>query len=486
MKLPNFATRSMLARVLALSASTVMLTGCIESGKFAWAPDGSQAAVCANDGLRFSNASGTLSATQLKTPDEVAWYPDGKRLLVVTHADGLTWDELAPLLPAARKSLVEQQGLLFVKSAQQPGVTPTQFGKALHDKISRDALNEILLFLKSKHDSALKDAFGKDWTDYTVNSAALYTLASYRWDAAANKLTDEKIIWRSTKSLNSPRVAPNSETLTVVHDGRNLFLLSDGAQPRLLVEGVSRYPDWSRDGKCVYFFLESSEDKAPDKVARLEVSKLPAPDVSAGSATAGGADPLSALPATSLEKVAELPYYKDARVRCVADGSILLATAIATNKSRPDVFGRKTIFVETLYRLAPGAKKPTQIGLSNDFVNKCGYCSFEPSPAAAKVALATENGSVRIVPLPSGSAKEISKDNNNPTPFAPCWRTEDELCFATTISGSETREVVLYNIKTNTKTSLSSNWPKTAIAGILIKEEAQQNRFEEFLNAIYQ
>jgi hypothetical protein len=448
---------------VSLVAST-LLAGCIESGRFAWAPDGSQAALCAVDGLRFCDPTGKLSDTQMKTPDELAWHPDGKRLLVVTHIEGVSWDDLAPQLPAQRRQLVESEAALFLKFAQQPGVTPAEFGKNMQGKITRDAISEILPYLKAKHDAELKDLFGKDWTNYTVNPSALYTLASYR--PAGDKLTDEKILWKSTKSLNSPRVSPTSADMLVVHDSRNLYLLRENAEPVLLVEGVSKYPDWSSDGKFAYFALESDDDGTPDTVSRIDMTKP----------TAAG----------NSEKVTELQYYEDTRVRCLPDGTLLLATATATNKSRPDVFGRKTIYVETFYRLAPGTSKPTQLSVSNEFVNKCGYCSFETSPDAAKVALATENGSIRVVTIAGGASKQVSPDNNAPSPFAPCWRNNEELCYAVGLNPKETSEVVLYNVKTGIRTGISAGWPKTAVSGILVKEEAQQNRFEDFLNAIYQ
>lgn len=441
-----------------------MLSGCIESGKFAWSPNGTQAALCANDGLRFCDATGKLSDTQLKTPDELAWHPRGNRLFVVTHADGVGWDDLAPELPAQRRQLIESEGATFLKTAQQPGITAAEFGKSMQGKITRDAVNEILLYLKAKHDSELKDVFGKDWTNYTVNQASVYTLASYQ--VTADKLTDEKIHWRATKPLGAPRISPTSEDMLVVHDSRNLYLLKENSDPVLLIEGVSRYPDWSRDGKFAYFALESDDDGTPDTVSRIDMTK----PIAVGNS----------------QKVCDLQYYKDTRIRCLPDGTLLMATATATNKSRPAILGRKTIYVEAFYRLAPGSSKPSQISVSNEFVDKCGYCSFETSPGASKVVLATENGSIRVVPVGGGSSKQISPDNNAPSPFAPCWRNDDELCYALGLNAKEASEVVLYNVKTGSKTSLSTGWPKTAVAGILVKEEAQQNRFEDFLNAVYQ
>lgn len=78
MKLPFLSNRAFVVGV-SFAASMFLLTGCIESGKFVWNADGSEAAICANDGLRFCDATGKLSETQLKTPDELAWSKDGKR-----------------------------------------------------------------------------------------------------------------------------------------------------------------------------------------------------------------------------------------------------------------------------------------------------------------------------------------------------------------------------------------------------------------------
>lgn len=482
MKLPFFSHR---AATVALSfvASMFLLTGCIESGKFAWNADGSEAALCANDGLRFCDATGKLSQTQLKTPDELAWMKDGKHLIVVTHIDGLTWNEVSAQLPAARRALVEAQGDMFAKMAQQPGVSAAEFGKQLHGKISHDALNEILLYLKAKHDDELKTVFGKDWANYEINPASMYTLATYLH--AGEKLADEQVLWRNTKVLAAPRACPTGDgRMIVVQDSRNLYLLAPGAEPRLLVEGCSRYCDWSADGKYVYFFLESSEDKTPDWVARIDTTKL-----SAGKDTASAAGKgTTSAAGKDIEQLVALKHYKDARVRCLPDGRLLLATAEATQKTKPDILGRKTIYAETLYTLAPGSSIAEELGHSNEFVNKCGYCSFEVSPDLSKVVLATENGSIKLLPtLPhAGSVKEISPNNNNPSPFAPCFRTSDELCFASGQPKGDSRDVVLYNLKTGAKTNLSAGWAKSAIAGVLIKEEAQQNRFEDFLNALFQ
>lgn len=475
MKLP-FSSNRAATVAISFAASVMLLSGCIESGKFVWNADGTEAAICANDGLRFCDATGKLSDTQLKTPDELAWSKDGKRLFVVTHVDGLTWNEVAAQLPGARRDLVEAQGDLFAKSAQQPGVTAAEFGKQLHGKISHDALNEILLYLKAKHDDELKSVFGKDWNNYEITPASMYTVASYAH--AGDKLTDEQIIWRNTKALTGVRPCPTGDgRMLAVQDGRNLYLLGAGGEPILLVEGCSKYCDWSPDGKSVYFFLESSEEKSPDWVAKIDTSKL-----------GPGAGLLKDHQPGDIQKLVALKYYKDSRVRCLPDGRLLLATAEATQKTKPDVFGRKTIYAETFYTLAPGSSIAEQLGHSNEFVNKCGYCSFETSPDSHKVVLATENGSIRVLPaLPhAGATKEIAPDNNNPSPFAPCFRTDEELCYASGAPKGDSRDVVLHNLKTNATTNISASWPKTAVAGILIKEEAQQNRFEDFLNALYQ
>ncbi len=77
-----------LAPVIApLAFCLLFLSGCRNTERLSWSPDGSKGAVGASDGLRITDADGKLSAPLLDRVELSGWLPDSHRLCVVTTFD---------------------------------------------------------------------------------------------------------------------------------------------------------------------------------------------------------------------------------------------------------------------------------------------------------------------------------------------------------------------------------------------------------------
>lgn len=485
--------RPLVLLALALAALCV-LPGCVPE-RVVWSPDGSRAAVIASDGLRLCDPNGKLGEPLLPGQiQRVAWLPDGKHLVVVRTAVCPTWNDVVQLVPGysqrIRDSAAARVKLVAAGGDEAALQNPDNWNTA-------DQARLMVLYLRDK-DPTLRKDLADHWDkiadlSYDIPVCEVYDLSSGEARKQGQTLMHGPMNW-SMEVRPSPTGAAVAITMW---DGKNdasftmvsatTFGPDDDALP---VGETCAYPDWSPDGKALFFLAPSKQQWGPltrsqditDKDrfgfrAMLPVSGDKSADVRFGTLvrrTLIGEDGkliehYAKLPPA--EDLAGLVYEPMGRVRAAKDGRIFFTSRdVQLPATAADLPTQQSLFFiqpgkqSTVSRAAP---RSVEAALGNQL------SLFELSPDDAFIAVPSDHGQISILNVAKGEVQRVQPiedrtSNDWTLQSIPTWRSATELTFVRPVKeGAAEREVVLHSLTDNSEKTLSATWPAPARDGWL-------------------
>jgi hypothetical protein len=437
---------SFLTAVIAVAA-VFFLSGCLEE-HVVWAPDGSRAAVIADDGLRLCDAKGVLTPVFISDVKAAVWFSDSRQMALVREVPLSQWAEAQPFLSPERARDVAEQ-------SEAAWRTLANDSAASLDLKERDDASLIRLYLWSHYGEALARRGGAEQKE--SHSVQRYELSLAKVDGG--KIALGRTVHAGLEEISGVRVAPGDRTLafiTAPNSGRNraaipgrLYAAPLVGESVLMAEGTPVACDWTADGRSLVY-VRGPARLAPEAVVVGSVCRR------------GATDEAGALSiASKEEELAGLILTGSIRIRCLRNGRIIFnAVELALPATVGDVkVSREGLFIidaerqSTLVRVIPRSEEEQMPG---------SLSLFEVSPDERRVAVAGENGDMRVLTLSTGEIETVQEAGQYGLEAAPAWRSADELTYAKRnprIEGKQPErkaEVVLR--KGSEETVLSQSW----------------------------
>ena len=461
-------------RFLQISAFLLLaaLCGCEPKERAEWSPDGSRAAVLAEQRLHFTDMQGGISealADRDEGPgrflvDAFDWLPDSSGLVIHRVRIAPKWEDLAPLLPTVEAARVEA---LAARVPELLRVAVTLYGDAdrADQLLGKLAPGETLALT-----NALRLAVGKDAASVRAALAdapealasldagekaelgfILHEMVVMRPDSGKGS----EVLSRGLRGVQSLRVSPKHPVVacafeTGVANRYDLVVLSlESAAPLVVSSGITRAFDWTPDGQSLVFMSSISEGSGG--LVEIERRRVLDEEGRLGDSLPGD------------EGDGELAYAIVAfapRLVVLPNGEILFASHPADLPAGADDLGENP----RLYRLPANGGAPIAVPTQEGALPMdLGY--FAPSPDGRRLAV-VESGTdaVAVIDLESGKSKLVSPPHPGwKSRLMPSWRNADEFSFAT---GDEaTGRVRWMSWKNGETRDLSENWPEQITKG---------------------
>jgi hypothetical protein len=272
-----------------------------------------------------------------------------------------------------------------------------------------------------------------------------------------------KLLWRTLETIDELRVSPSGKLAAIVINRepfawigttfyKIILLPIDGGLPRTAVESLADIPDWSRDGRWIYYI---SYPALPRDVNRKQLYDEQHPWV--GSLNrCEVADETGTMLAKfgTPEKILEVLSAHSSGVRCLSDGSIIFNSK---RRQFPSIVNGKA--QAGLFKLKPDLKSLEPIGTLG-FESGEDVQIFEPNQDGSLISIANKNGRISVLDVASDKVTVLEKGDSGDKDlkFLPSWRTKDELCFPAR-AGGESVQVVLQSMSDlKQRKVLSSSW----------------------------
>ncbi|TWT44620.1 hypothetical protein RAS1_10350 [Phycisphaerae bacterium RAS1] len=443
------------------------VAGCWPEKRVNWSPNGKRAAVIAADGLYLCNPDGQLSSRLAENVRRVAWTPDSLQLIAVRQVAVNTWAEASRFFSAEQgASIASAAELLFTEAMTYDGDWKAFPARSLHD-LSPGGSTAALIHLREVHGPQLAGKIGKQWEDLANAELNGWVLEAIAIREQGGPTPTE--LARSMDEYLSVSVAPDGQALALVQpngeDGANLLVLAldgSGRGPVVVAQRVSAYPDWSADGRSIVY--ATTPVRKDNTMVMGSISRR----------TVRGDDGalLSEMPAA--EDLAGIAYMDETRVRCLRDGRIVFASVeVSIPCTSKDLNPRGSLFAidperqATVSRLVP-RESETALG---EYVHL-----FEVSPDEKHICVPFGSGQISVLTLATGDVWRIPDRpiENDQLRSAPCWRGDNELCFATPpAEGDETKRAQMVLCKLDfekrqaSMRTISKDWDEAKVKEFL-------------------
>jgi len=450
--------------VLSLAAA-----GCVPEAKVAWSPDGRRAAVLAADDLCLCDADGKLSARAAEKVLGVAWAYDSKRLVVLHQEQVATWDEAKALLDVPEVAAV----IALARQAKAEALAhegPLEdFKPTCLDWAPPTRIALATMYLRDVEPAGLPEKLGDKWEEA---KKVTVPLAVVEVGDVADDLTVRfrPPVVRTFEGLAALRVSPDGRRVACVgtpaavrSEDLALWVVPlEGGALRQVAERVSRFPDWSVDGRFLVYAaataaaVQGQQHLRLGTLSRREVARLD------GTLLDKFAD---------AEDLAGVLFHDRLKVRCLDGdrivfdgGAVRLPCTAAELPAGADLFLLDLATRGTVTRLRPEGDQ--------DALPAAAW--FEVSPDQKRVLVQTPEG-VSVLALAGGNVEDTVPAQQGGLLSLPVWRSADEVCLAVpegSSLGSPGRpEIVLWSAR-GAKV-LSQSWPDAMVQGMLKVQQAK-------------
>lgn len=446
----------------------VSVAGCWPEKRVNWSPNGKRAAVIAADGLYLCNSDGQLSQRLAEGVRRVAWTPDSLQLIVVRQAAVNTWAEANRFFSAEEGASIESAAeLLFTEAMTYDGDWKAFPARSLRG-LTPGGSTAALIYLREMHGPQLAGRIGKQWEDLLNAELSGWVLEAISLREQGGPTAVE--LARSMDEYVSLVVAPDGQAVALVqpsgNDGANLLVLvldGSGRGPVHVAPRVSVFPDWSPDGRSIVYATTPVRKDGTMVMGSISRRMVRGEDGAL----------LSEMPAA--EDLAGIAYMDETRVRCLRDGRIVFASVeVSIPCTSKDMNPRGSLFAidperqATVSRLVP---RESEAALG-EFVHL-----FEVSPDEKHICVPFGSGQISVLTLATGDVWQIPDKpiENDQLRSAPCWRGENELCFATPpAEGDETKraQIVLCKLDFEKRQAsmreISQEWDEAKLKEFLL------------------
>ena len=410
-----------LALVLVLGACILM--GC-HPKRAVWSSDGKWAAVTGTDSLYFCDSKGKITEKIKDGVLRAEWFPNEYRLAVERGIRVNNWKDMENNVPEAeRQKVIQHAKLLLDVSDTREWKIKTE--TLLDSKtLSRNEVAGIILYLRDKSLNKLPQTVVDSWPDDTDFN--YYFLEIGLWKDG--KFTVEKTLWSSEERVWDIRISnkgrvlaftsayfdsdeddePNYSTLWVADCNTGQVIPTD--------KNVALYPDWSTDGKSIFYVRSIGETNSENAIGTLLKGQI---CDDSGTLLTKTKDP---------EALAGLIVNKYTKVRCLSDGRIVFSSIeVSLPTIGADVPRQKQLFTldpkrqVTITRLIPHSTLAQAEDYNMDF--------FEVSPDETMISVPGDEGHVAVFYPLTGDFKILQSEKMEHLKTVPVWRYPNDLCY---------------------------------------------------------
>lgn len=465
--MPRKSAVSNVVRTFLFAVSIPLLAACNPEQHLAWSPDGKALAVIGTDGLRISTNGGTkLSESIDASAGLLSWFGDSKRLLVVSGADAQNWSEVQKKIDKSELEKVKTCAKQLKDALEKCDGNFTRCREMLKQTgITADYIPEALHYLRTTDDAAMTKMLGNAWQ--SLKLAETHVVSLQIGELSKNSLELKEPIFITPKKLESAKVSPTNEYISVVDTDRNLRIFGVEQRDkgwRALSKVVTTMPDWDANTNVLYVVRQKTIPGDP----KSEMQELVALKI-------------------DYKKEAQIAYEhlsnvqnSTQKLRATASGDIYLMASdvgIAALKKSKN-YAPVGIYN---FNLASAKARKLYSPAANEAIS-----SFELSPDGKFIAISSNSGLVKILFAKDGKVRTTVAPQvaNASVIYAPVWRNNDELCFQHVFPGQKAAKMELYSLETNKTTELSAAWPPKATAGILNDSESGSMSLDDLMNEL--
>ncbi len=445
-------SKSVVSRVVktfVVALTIPLLAGCVVEQRLSWSPDGKKLAIVGADGLRVSVDGGIHLGEPVEDDAQlVGWFPDSKRVAVVTKSNFENWAELEKSLDKEEVEAIRIGGAQMLKQLELCGGDFAVCRDALKkDNFNAAYIQPVLYYLRSTQHDSMQRLVGREWSEMRAMDAFVFLsrIKVYEVDASG-KLQHKQTLASTADTFESIRVSPSNEFLCLVDKDGNLCLAQTTAGAkgyRRIGSKFSKLPDWDLNTDVIYGLHSVVKT---DKRGSSDVQELVAVDARKG----GSLKRLSWAQTTN------------SKVRSTVDGNLIFGSSVrvpAGKKSKT-----RDIDALSVFNLTSGKSKRLFVADSGDRLE-----NFEVSPDGKKISIVSTNGAVKIVSLPAGTYRVVvpGVPKNERDVFAPVWKSNDEICYERLSVKDGLGKVALFSLSTNKSKDISSAWPAEAVRRLL-------------------
>lgn len=456
----------------AIPALLLALSACEPKERAEWSPDGSRAAILADQRLHFTDMRGGLSAPLADRDegpgrflvDSFDWLPDGSGLVVHRVRIAPKWKDLAPLLPGADAARIEALAVR-VPALLEAAVALHGDADRAEQLLGKLAPAESLALTNALRLAVTEDAApvraalvdaplalaSLDSGDGELKGFLLHEIAVLRPDSGG----PAEVISRGLRGVQALRVSPRHPVVAGTFESGEsdrydlLVLPLHPGAPLPVSSGISRAFDWTPDGTSLVFMSSISEGNGG--LVEIERRRVLDDSRKLGDSLPGG------------EGDGELAYAVVAfapRLAVLPDGDILFASHPAPLPAAAGDLGENP----RLYRLPAKGGTPVPVPTEEGALPMdLGY--FVPSPDGSRIAV-VESGTdaVALVDLASGKSELVSEPHPRwKTRVMPSWRNAEEFTFA--VPDPESKRVRWMLWKDGKTADQSADWPDKTTNG---------------------
>jgi len=461
-----------------LLAATVGAAGpnCLPKRVF-WSPDGQKVVILGNEGTYLATDK-EWQLSRIDSPwEQVAWFPDGRRLVCVWPRELSSWSQVAEALGPEKASSLLQIEPEFRKQILQHNGPWEKWRPDLPQKLTDPELIALWIYVREHHTAQMQEKLGDQWAKLARINLALRLLQMC--DLADNRATLGKVLAQSLDeiALDSVRVSPDgrkiayvvrnvypdqpsaeSENKTEPSDAGGalmLLRLEGNAKPQEVVDFAAWRNDFTADSAWLVY-ATAKPVPTGDSVVLGSIERRKIVDEQ-GNPRIG--DP---------EHLAGIIYFPDTKVVCLPGGQILFSAAsVHLPVAKTDV----PPVGPTLFSMDPDRRATIAPMLTHEAEATAPMAGFElgtfdvrPDGEAVTLVGSGDDGLVAYYLFAAGEVHYvISKKEKWKLLERPAWRNNDELSLVVPPGnpwGSPHRpELVLYSTANQQAHCISRDWP---------------------------
>ncbi len=436
-------------KTLVVALSVPLLAGCVAEQRLSWSPDGTKLALVGADGLRVSADGGFhLSEPVEEQAQLVTWFPDSKRIVVVTKDGCENWADLEKNVDKEEIAAIKESAAQFLNQLEKCNGNYALCRDALiKERFNGKYLSPALLYLRTTAEEKMQHLAGREWRAMRV-SDSFVPISTVKKLGVVGKSAPQLIdtLVRTTNQFESAKVSPSNEFVCLVDKDENLLLSS--TEPvqngfREIGRDFGSMPDWDVNTDVIYgLHAVTKKEKTGEKNYQELVS-------------------IDARKPAFMKRLLTLPTNSNEKVRATVDGNLIYASEATIKIGKKKPLSVKTLNMMTL---ASGKTKRVYQGNQGDQMD-----NFEVSPDGKHVSIPNSNGAIKVITLKDSKTQLIALGNSKTAKdvFTPVWRNNDEICYENLSSTNSLGMVALYSLKGRKSTSINMAWPHEAIAGLL-------------------
>lgn len=458
----------------ALITLPCLILGCPPDKRVVWSPDGSRAAICADQSLHFIDADGNVLAPRLDArATQCVWLSNDRHILVVRVDPANSWDEVSGVLSAEQIRVIEELAATLKQRAMAFEGDWEKFDIGFEDEYSPATTAAVLLYLRDKLSDGLQTKLADKWDDLEKMQLDVNVLQSY--EITNDTLVPGVVLIRSLDGIGGVTLSKCRRKIAFVsqnaaeHNNRlTLFTVnSTGGTPSAIASNVGASCAWSPDGSELAYFKCMTGNSSDTNNLQLGAMTL--------ATVADGQGRLLAQPSGEQEEIGVL-FNGLWSIHWLSDGRLLFSsvevTLPATNADMPQRWG--------LFIFDPHMPSTVTRVFARSFNQPLeeSFPHFELSPDERHVLMLGSQGEIVDYDLRNGASKILSTDpctgkGGSPT-MVPVWRADGEACFDICVEGGDggdqKRQVVLW--KDGKTRTLSADWPEEMTADWLYKRRS--------------